>query len=391
MKKLRLKRGQERRISQGCLWVFANQVDNPLRDYRPGELVRITDRSGELIGVGYVNPHSLIAARLLTHEDREIDSEFFMQRIQQAHHLRQKVLPEEEAVREVYSESDGLPGLIVDRYRDILVVQITTAGMERLKEQVVSSLADFYRPRAIFERSDASVRKLEGLGDSTGTLYGKLPPEPIWVIYSSLLVPADVHRGQKTGLYLDQRINLQFIEEICKGARVLDAFSYTGVWGLKAARMGAAEVVMLDESEWALELALAAARRDRLKNRCATIRGDAFDVLKEMAKRKESYDVVILDPPSFIRSKQHYQQGYKGYFDLNQKALAILKEGGFLVSCSCSHHMDQASFEQMLQKVMLANGRQSRILFRGGQGPDHPILPHMPETEYLHCMVLQVF
>jgi 23S rRNA (cytosine1962-C5)-methyltransferase len=390
VKKLRLKKGQERRILDGNLWVFSNQVDDPLRNFSPGELARIMDRSGELLGIGYVNPHSLITARILSREESEINADFFRQRFIAARALRDKVVPEEEAVREIYSESDGLPGLVVDRYRDVLVVQITTAGMERLKELIVSSLKDFYKPKAIFERSDVGVRKLEGLGDSTGTLYGKMPDEPVWVIYSSLLVPADVSRGQKTGLYLDQRTNLQFVEDIANGARVLDAFCYTGAWALKATRFRAAEVVMLDDSEWALEIAMYTARRSRLGARMSSIRGDAFNVMKQMVKDKEKFDVVILDPPSFIKSKQHFKQGYRGYFDINQKALALLNEGGFLVTCSCSHHMDEASFAGLIEEALRASGRKGRMVFKGRQGPDHPVLIAMPETEYLRCAVLQV-
>lgn len=391
MKKLRLKRGQERRILEGNLWVFSNQVDDPLHNYQPGDLVRITDRGGNSLGIGYVNPHSLIAARILTREEQEINGDFFVKRFEQAHDLRLKVLPEEEAVREVYSESDGLPGLIVDRYRDVLVMQITTAGMDRLKDKVNTSLQKVFKPRAIYERSDLSVRKLEGLEKRTGLMYGTLSDEPIPVIYGSVLVPAHVHRGHKTGLYLDQRMNLMFIEEFVRNAKVLDAFCYTGIWGLKSARFGAAEAVLLDDSEWALEVAMHTARRSRLAGRCRSVRGDAFDVLKAMAQQKESFDVVILDPPSFIKSKQHFQQGYKGYFDVNQRALAVLREGGFLVTCSCSHHMDEASFAQMIQDALHNSGRSGRILFKGRQGPDHPVLPQMPETEYLRCTVLQVY
>jgi len=391
VKKLRLKKGQERRILDGNLWVFSNQVDEPLRNYGPGELARILDRSGEFLGVGYVNPQSLIAARILTREDREINADFYHQRFAAARALRQKVLPEEEAVREIYAESDGLPGLVVDRYRDVLVVQITTSGMERQKELVVSCLKDFYKPAAIFERSDVSVRKLEGLGDATGTLYGKLPSEPIPVVYSSLMIPVDVSRGQKTGLYLDQRMNLQFVEDISDGARVLDAFCYTGVWSLKAARFKAAEVILLDDSEWALEIAMHTGRRCRLASRMKAIRGDAFDVMKQMVKDKEKFDVVILDPPSFIKSKQHFKQGYKGYFDINQRALNLLNEGGFLVTCSCSHHMDWESLSDVITGALKATGRQGRVVFKGRQGPDHPVLTAMPETEYLRCVVLQVF
>jgi 23S rRNA (cytosine1962-C5)-methyltransferase len=390
LKHLKLKHSQERRIQAGSLWIFSNQVEDSVKEFQPGEIVRVTLHNGRFLGIGYVNPHSLISVRILTTEERDIEADFFQQRFQQAKALRAKVLPGEAAVREVFSESDGLPGLIVDRYGDILVVQITTAGMDRLREVIVPVLAEVYTPRGIFERSDSGVRKLEDLEPRVGVLWGEIPEEPVWVRYAGLNMPVDVRLGQKTGLYLDQRKNLDLIAGLASGARVLDAFCYLGAWGIKAAKSGAEEVFFLDSSEWALDQIRATASRNRVGYLCELIHGEAFDTFKKLRAQGESFDLVILDPPSFIKSRARYKEGYKGYYNLNQRALELLRPGGFLVTCSCSHHMEEAAFAEMARSVMHRAGRSGRLLYKGRQGPDHPVLPQMPETEYLHCLVYQI-
>lgn len=390
MRKLRLKRGQERRILEGSLWVFSNQVDDPLREYQPGEIVHLTTRGGRFLGTGYVNPHSLIAFRLLSKEETEIDADFFRRRLEQAKQLRRMILPGEEALREVFSESDGLPGLIVDRYAEILVISIATAGMDRLRDVICEALQTVYQPLGIFERSDLPVRKLEGLEPRSGPIFGAIPTKAIWVKFAGVALPIDVERGQKTGLYLDQRANIESIAPFTRGATVLDAFCYEGAWGLKAAKSGAKSVTFLDSSEWVLGQAMKAARRNRVAEICRPMQANAFDALKKMAKDKKSFDLVILDPPSFIRSRAHFKEGYKGYFDLNRRAAALVNPGGILVTCSCSHHMEEATFFDLIKSVLRQTGREGRLLYRGGQSPDHPILPAMPETEYLHCFALQL-
>jgi 23S rRNA (cytosine1962-C5)-methyltransferase len=390
LKHLKLKHSQERRIQEGSLWIFSNQVEDAVKEFKAGEIVRVTLHNGRFLGVGYVNPHSLIAVRILTTEERDIDADFFRQRFQQAKALRDKVLPGEEAMREVFSESDGLPGLIVDRYGDLLVVQITTAGMDRLRDIIVPVLVEIYKPRGIFERSDSGVRKLEELEPRVGALWGEIRDTPVWVKYAGLSMPVDGKLGQKTGLYLDQRRNLDLVAGIASGARVLDVFSYLGAWGLKAAKSGADEVIFLDSSQWALDQNRAIASRNRVGYLCKTLHGEAFDTLKELKAKGESFDLVILDPPSFIKSRARYKEGYKGYYNLNQRALELLSPGGFLVTCSCSHHMEEAAFAEMMRSVMHRAGRAGRLLYKGRQGPDHPVLPQMPETEYLHCLVYQV-
>ncbi len=390
MKKVRLKRGQERRLLGGSLWVFSNQIDDPIKDYQPGEIVRVTERGGRFLGVGYINPHSLIAVRILTHEDRDIDRQFFLDRFQTARSLREKILPDEAAVREVFSESDGLPGFILDRYADRFVLQISTIGMEKLKAMIVDCIQEVYQPASLYERSDSSARKLEGLEPVTGLISGLNPDKPHWVNFAGIQLPVDIVRGQKTGLFLDQRCNLEQIAAIARGGVVLDAFSYIGAWGLKAARAGAEQVIFLDSSQWALDQAMKAARRNRAASSCRALKSDAFAALQQFALENQLFDLIILDPPSFIPSRSHFKDGYKGFFDLNQRAMRIVRLGGFLVSCSCSHLLGEAEFNEMLRTVANRCGRKSILLYKGRQGPDHPVLPAMPETEYLHCSVLQV-
>jgi 23S rRNA (cytosine1962-C5)-methyltransferase len=390
MRKLRLKRGEERKILEDYLWAFSNQVEDPLRDFKPGEVVRVTTRGGKFLGVGYVNPHSLIACRVLTKEEREIDTDFLIDRFKAAQRLRQRILPGERAVREIYSESDFLPGLIVDRYGEILVVSITTAGMDNLRTQVVDTLNEVYKPLTIYERSDLSFRKLEGIEEKTGLLSGSDLPEELLVDFAGLKLPVDIINGQKTGLYLDQRKNIEIAAPTAADLRVLDAFCYTGAWGLKAAKAGAEKVTFVDASVWAIGQAEKTTRRLRIKGRCEFIQKDALTAIKQLAAKKRCFDLVFLDPPSFIKSRARFKEGYRGYFDLNQKALSLIEPGGILVTSSCSHHMYEDTFLDLIKSVLRRNNREGRILYKGRQSPDHPVLPAMPETEYLHCIAIQV-
>jgi len=390
MKILRLKRGQERKILEGHLWVFSNQVGTPLRDCTPGEIVKITTRNERFLGIGYVNPHSLIACRILSSEDTEINTDFFVRGFLKAQKLRQKILPGESAVREVFSESDGLPGLILDRYNDILVISINTAGMDAMRGTVLDALNEVYKPAGIYDRSDSGIRKLEGLDKRSELASGEVPDDSFWVKFAGLNLPVDVRRGQKTGLFLDQRLNVEIIARFTKGASVLDAFSYVGAWGLQAAKNGAASVRFLDSSQWAVDQVTKAARRSRLGNICEAVKGDAFSLLKDDKRDKKKYDVIFLDPPSFIQSKSRFKEGFNRYFDINQRAISLLSPGGILVTCSCSHHMQEDTIKDMIRTVLRKNNRKGRILYAGRQSPDHPIHPVMPETEYLHCFALQI-
>jgi 23S rRNA (cytosine1962-C5)-methyltransferase len=391
MRKLRVKRGRERRVLDGYLWIFADQVDDPLKDFQPGQIVRVTTRSGRFLGIGTVNPHSLIACRLLCRREMEIGIDFFVERCRKSQELRRRILPGEAAVREVFSESDGLPGLIVDRYGDILVFSVTTAGMDGLKPMIIEALNEVYQPAGIYERSDASVRKLEGLGPATGVVSGKVPEKPFPVKFAGVYLYVNVRDGQKTGLYLDQRLNLLNLTRFTTGARVLDAFCYVGAWGISAAKSGGArKVTFLDSSAGALEAVQKAAGRARVADISEILHGDAFELFKKMAVEKRKFDVIFLDPPSFIRSRSRFKEGYRGYFDLNQKALVLLESGGILVTCSCSHHVRSDSFFEMLNAVLRRSERNGRILYVGGQAPDHPVLPQMPETNYLKCVALQI-
>ncbi|MFH1733742.1 MAG: class I SAM-dependent rRNA methyltransferase [bacterium] len=390
MKNIRIKRGQERRILEGYLWGFSNQIEDSVRDYNPGEVVRLSTRNGKFIGVGYVNPHSLIAVRILHQDDIEINTDFFLSRFGAARQLRQQIYGNEEAVREIYSESDYVPGLIVDRYLDNLVVSFNTAGMETHREAIINALQEVYKPAVIYEKSIGSSRKLEGLDENVGLISGDLPKTESWVQFAGIKLPVDLEKGQKTGLFLDQRLNIETIVPMVAKGKILDAFSYTGVWGLRAAKSGAAAVTFLDSSNWALEQAVKAAKQARLGKVCEVVNSDALQAFKAFAEQKQKFDVIFLDPPSFIRSKSSFKDGYRGYFDINQRAVDLLESGGLLVSSSCSYHMRPESFEELLKNVLRRKERSGRIIYKGRQAPDHPVLPAMPETEYLKCIAIQV-
>ncbi len=390
MKKLHLKGGQERSILEGHLWVFSNQIESSLKEFSPGEIVQLTTRSGKLLGTGYVNPHSLISFRLLAKEEIKIDKEYFVRRFRAAKDLRDRMFPGSQAVREVFSESDMVPGLIVDRYKDKLVLSITTTGIDNLRDIVVDALNDVYCPSGIYEKSDAGVRKLEGLEARCEVASGNVSAKPVWVKFAGVTLPVDIHHGQKTGLFLDQRSNIINTAPFANNARVLDAFCYVGAWGIQAAKCGAKEITFLDSSHSALELTQSAAKRNKILEMSDFIEGDAFDQFKKFKSKKRQFDFIFLDPPSFIRSRSLFKEGYKGYFDLNQKALLQLAPGGVLVTSSCSHHMKEDSFFDMIKSLLRRNGKTGKILYRGYQSPDHPVHPAMPETEYLHCVALQV-
>lgn len=390
MKKIRLKRGQERRILEGYLWAFSNQIEDPIRDCKPGEMIKVAKHNGKFLGIGYVNPHSLIAIRILHREEVEVTPELLADKLRKAQALRQQLLPSEEAVREVYSESDYLPGLIIDRYCDSLVICFNTTGMEELRDLIIPALEEVYQPAVIYEKSVSASRKLEGLNDVVGLISGKFDDKDTWVEFAGLKLPVDIEKGQKTGLFLDQRLNIDTVVPLVAKGKVLDAFSYTGAWGLRAAKSGAAQVTYLDSSAWALEQAKKAAGKMRVSKLCETVNSDTLQAFKTFAEANRKFDVIFLDPPSFIRSKSGFKEGFRGYFDINQRAVDLLNEGGILVSSSCSHHLRPDSFEDMIKKVLKRKGRTGRIIYKGRQAPDHPVLPEMSETEYLKCIAVQL-
>jgi 23S rRNA (cytosine1962-C5)-methyltransferase len=388
MIRLTLRRGHDHRLRGGHPWVFSNEIaalDGPAE---PGAAVEIIAADGQRIGTGYYNPHSLIAARLLSRRNESIDtSEFFIAALQKALEYRRRLCGDLEAVRLVHGESDALPGLVVDRYGDVLSVQLLTKGMDVRRELIVAALRELFAPRAIVARNDSAARELEGLPRGVELLHGEAP-EPVVTAINGLHLAVDVVGGQKTGLFLDQRENCRRLHGLVQGTEVLDLFCYAGAWSLHAASYGAARVTGVDASTAAVRQAEANARRNGLADRCRFVAADVFDFLRE--QRGHRYGTVILDPPAFIKSRKHLAEGQKGYLTVNRRALEMVTPGGILVTCSCSHHLDRATFLALIAQAAQQARRNVRLVEMRGQASDHPVLPACPETDYLKCAFLFV-
>ena len=386
--RLTLRRNQDRRVRAGHPWVFSNEIERLEGNPAPGGLVEVQDHRGAFLGRAYYNAHSLIAARLLTRGRDEIDADFFVKRIERALRLRESMMPGERVGRVVFGEADLLPGLVVDRYGDYLAVQVLTLGIEVRQELVREALERTLAPRGVVRVADASVRTLEGLPLVRETWWGEVP-ERLEVEFEGFRVEADLLHGQKTGLFLDQRMNRRRAEARARGRRVLDAFCYQGEWTLHALRGGASEVLALDASAPALAAAGRNLERNGFAGGATLRRGDAFDVLRDLERAGERFGVVVLDPPALIKSRRAVAAGARAYRELNRAAMALLDEEGVLVTCSCSHHLDDSMFRQVLLESARAARRPMRVLDWAGEAPDHPQLLAVPETHYLKCGVLQ--
>jgi 23S rRNA (cytosine1962-C5)-methyltransferase len=385
--RLLLSKNQDRRIRGGHPWVFSNEVEGVEGNPADGDLVEVADFRGAFLGTAYYNRRSLICARLLTRGRDEIDADFFARRIERALRLRESVLPGEKTLRLVYGESDQLPGLVIDRYADVLAVQVLTLGIEVRADLVREAIERVLAPRGVVRVADTSLRELEGLPLERGVWWGDVP-EKVAVEIEGLHLEADLLHGQKTGLFLDQRLNRRRAETRAKGKRVLDLFCYQGEWALHAARGGASDVLGVDSSE----PAIAAARRNLAANGLEHVgfrRGDVFDVARELERGSQRFGLVILDPPALIKSRRHLAAGERAYRDLNRLAMSLLDEDGVLITCSCSHHLDDAMFRQVLLESARSARRPLRVLEWAGESPDHPQLLAVPETHYLKCAVLQ--
>lgn len=390
MAKATLKPRQEQRIRAGHLWIYRGNVAKVEGNPAPGDIVDVVTSRGEFLGRGYFNPQSQIVIRLLTRADEAIDYDWFLARIRQARDWRARVMPGTTSYRLVFSEGDLLPGLIVDRYEDVLVVQLLTLGMDVRREMIVRALAEVEGPEAIYERSDVPSRRYEGLEPREGLLWGKLPPQPMVIRENGLVFEIDVTGGQKTGYFLDQKENRRTLAPLVPGARVVDLFCHNGAFAVHALHYGAREVVGVDSSAQALELARRNAERNGYGDAARFVEANAFDFLREMDRAEERYDVVILDPPAFAKSKNHFEAARRGYKEVNLRGIRILNPGGFLITCSCSHHMPKDEFYRLVLEAACDAGRQLRLVEERGQAKDHPVLAGVPETEYLKCLVFQV-
>jgi 23S rRNA (cytosine1962-C5)-methyltransferase len=389
MIKIVLARGEDKRIRAGHQWIFSNEIREISGEKRPGEAAEIYDTGGAFIGVGYYNPRSLIAARFMAGSRVDIDAaDFYRERIAKALALRHFLYPGLKTFRLVHGEGDFLPGLVVDKYNDYLSVQFLTCGMEIRRELITGVLLELLSPLGIVARNDVSVRSLEGLVETVDILYGELP-EQLEIEEHSLRFRVDPLHGQKTGHFLDQKENHLLLKERSKGKRVLDCFSYSGSWGIHAALFGAADVTCVDISERAVALARENVVLNGFDQIVKCEEADVFERLRSLKSEGESFDVVVLDPPAFVKSRKVLKEAMKGYHTINRRAMELLRPGGYLITCSCSYHMEREMFRELLASAAQQAGREMRLIEVRSQAPDHPILLAMPETEYLKCVVLQ--
>lgn len=382
---LRLRKNEDRRLRAGHLWVYSNEVDvarTPLTDLRAGQPVRVEDHRGAPIGSAYVNPHSLICARLVSRDPaRVLDRGLLRERLERAIRLREEVFAAP-FYRLAFGEADGLPGLVVDRFGAYLVAQITTAGMERVRDEVVAALEETVRPAGILLRNDGSIRASEGLAAYVEVASGAVP-ETIELEENGVRFRTSPATGQKTGWFYDHRMNRARLQRYARGKRVLDVFSYVGGWGIQAAAAGAGEVVCVDSSESALERLRENAELNGVADRVRTLRADAFDALRDLAAAGERFDVVVLDPPAFVKRRKDQKAGERAYGRLNGLGTELLRPEGMLVSASCSFHLPREVLRGAMLRAARGAGRDLQLVEEGHQGPDHPVHPAIPETDYL--------
>ncbi len=395
MLQISLKRGREKRVKGFHPWVYKNDILSFSRRPKPGELCVVRDYKGAFLAKGYINPESYIAVRILTFKkEEEIDYNFFVKRIEEALSYRKEVVPKNTtAFRLVHSEADYLPGLIADYYDGYVVVQITTLGMELLKEKVVKALVEVVKPKGIYEKSTVQTRELEGLPLVERELYGEVP-EKVVILENGIKFNVQIVGGQKTGYFLDQRENkLLFAKEFVKeGDRVLDAFCHLGGFGIHAAVIGKAkEVVALDSSQLALDLAKENAELNGVSGKFKFVKGDAFKVLKRMATEGELFDSMVIDPPAFAKSKTVVEQAKRGYKELFLRGLKMLKPGGRIVVCSCSHHITPPVLEEILLSAAYDVRVPLKVLYTTYQSKDHPFVLQIPESRYLKCIFARRF
>ncbi|MGA9855492.1 MAG: class I SAM-dependent rRNA methyltransferase [Gammaproteobacteria bacterium] len=385
-----LKKNEDRRLRAGHLWVFSNEVDiarTPLKAFVPGELIEIQASNGRTIGSGYVNPNSLICARLLSRDAEHVpDRSLLVHRLNIALSLRARLYAKP-FYRLVFGESDNLPGLVVDRYGDVLVMQITTAGMETMKPDIVAALTKVMKPSGILVRNDVGIRELEGLPLYTEVVQGEVP-DVVSIEEHACRFEVPLTGGQKTGWFFDQHDNRGRMLRYIPGKRVLDVFSYVGAWGIQAVAQQARESLCVDSSNAALTRAT---RNALLNDVQIEVRvADAFDALRELHAVGEKFDVVILDPPAFVKRKKDLMAGREAYQRLNQLGMQVLERDGLLITCSCSYHMPAEALLAGIQSAARHLDRHVQVLEQGGQSADHPIHPAIPETSYLKAFFVRV-
>jgi 23S rRNA (cytosine1962-C5)-methyltransferase len=388
MKPLILKKNEDKRLLQGHLWVYSNEVDtkrSPLTEFSPGEKVTLEDHRGRRLGTAYVNPHSLLCARLLSSDpELKVNESFFVERIENALKMREEIFSEP-FYRLIYGESDYLPGLIVDSYDQLLVAQITTAGMEACSDILVNALCQVLAPEAILWRNEGHMRDLEGMPKYVSAARGQ-PAHKCLVKENSVKFWMNPWEGQKTGWFYDHRENRRQLQRFVEGKKVLDVFSYVGAWSVQAAVFGAKEVWSVDSSSLALDQCKENAEINGVAHKVKTFQNDAFDQLKQFAGDKIKFDIIILDPPAFIKKRKDHASGFLAYQRLNALALRLLNSHGILISASCSHHLSEAELQRAILLASVHEKTPLQILAKGHQGWDHPVHPAIPETSYLKTL-----
>jgi 23S rRNA (cytosine1962-C5)-methyltransferase len=390
-----LKPGEADRIVAGHPWIYHGEILRLTAPVADGDLVQVKDHRQRLLGAGFFNSKSKINVRVLAPDRITVDPQFFEDRIRAALAVRERHLPGTSSFRVVNAESDFLSGLIVDKYEDVLVVQISALGMDRRKALIVAALQKIFSPRAILERSDVASRKFEGLAEANGPLAGE-PPGKISVSLNGLKFETDLVTGHKTGLYLDQQANYQAVSQFAKGGQVLDCFSFLGGFGLHAARAGAAHVRLLDQSAEAVDASQRNANTNGLAEKCSFEAINVFDWLKANTAVKPHerviprFDLIILDPPSFTRNRASVPDALRGYKEIHLRALKLLKTGGTLATFCCSHHVGADLFLDSLLSAAFDTRKILRRVATYAQSPDHPVIPMIPETEYLKGFAFEV-
>ena len=382
-----LRGGREARVLQGNPWVFRSDIDRVSGQVEPGDVVSVKSARGRMLGCAFYNPQSQISLRFVTFRDERVDNDFFRAKVHRAIEYR-RAFADLDSCRLIYAESDSLPALIVDSFGGVLSMQCLCLGMEKYRQVIVDALVEELHPQGIYQRDDVPVRALEGLEEKTGLLYGEVP-ERVEIRENGVRFLVDVKNGQKTGFFLDQKENRAAIAPFVKGQRVLDCFTHTGSFALHAGHYGAAEVTGVDISDYACECAAENARLNGLGNVRFTC-ANAFDLLKEQTAAGEQYDVVILDPPAFTKTRSAVEPALRGYKEINLRGMKLLRDGGYLVTCSCSQHILPPMFQKVVQEAAVDTHTQLQQVEFRTQGRDHPILPALPETQYLKCGIYRV-
>jgi len=384
-----LRKGAERRLRGGHLWVYSNEVDSKrsnLGEFKAGDLVVVRGSDGRLQGSAYMEPQSLICARLYSpHVEQAMNAEWFEQRLATALAVREAAFGQQPYYRLVYGDSDGMPGLVVDRFGDYLVAQLHNAGLERYSERLQEALLSVLQPAGILLRTDSRARREQGLSTSSEVIYGEVPEE-VSLQENGTKFLAPVHAGQKTGWFYDHRMSRARLAHWVSGKAVLDVYSYIGGWGVQAANAGAVSVCCVDSSAAALEGVMKNARLNDVGERVTTRKGSAPEQMAVLHEEGARFDVIILDPPAFIQRKKDLKKGINAYRRINELALRLLKPGGLLVSASCSMHLQRSDLVHALQQAAVRAACDVRIVEQGGQGPDHPVHPAIAETEYLKSL-----